>query len=243
MFDILYLPWGFILTAVALVHFFRRRPDMIWLFVIIFGGWIGSLVYIALEMAPDLSQNWKSVNVLGRRQKISRAREAVETNPSPANLEELADLYLEDKDFNRAKQLYDRAISTRTDSPDPYYRRGICEIFMHDYPAAVADLEHVVSEHPRYDLMRAEGLLAHAYAKTGRAEEAERFFKYALQTSTLSETMYNYAQFLREQGRQAEAREWTQKILGKKSGMPGYLKRRERPWFRKASSLLHQLPR
>ena len=38
-----------------------------------------------------------------------------------------------------------------------------------------------------------------------------------------------------------EAREWAKKILAKKPTMPGYLRRRERPWFRKASGLLARL--
>ena len=62
------------------------------------------------------------------------------------------------------------------------------------------------------------------------------------QKSTLSETYYNYASFLAAQKRTAEAREWTQKILAKKPTMPGYLRRRERPWFRRASGLLKRLP-
>ena len=59
--------------------------------------------------------------------------------------------------------------------------------------------------------------------------------------STLSETYYNYANFLASQNRNAEAREWTQKILAKKPTMPSYLRRRERPWFHKASALLKRL--
>jgi len=39
----------------------------------------------------------------------------------------------------------------------------------------------------------------------------------------------------------AEARDWAQKILDKKPTMPGYLRRRERPWFRRASGLLGRL--
>ena len=59
--------------------------------------------------------------------------------------------------------------------------------------------------------------------------------------STSSETYYNYASFLAAQRRTSEAREWTERILAKKPTMPRYLRRRERPWFRKASALLKQL--
>ena len=66
-------------------------------------------------------------------------------------------------------------------------------------------------------------------------------FRAATRISTLSETYYHYALFLESQGRTAEAREWAHKILEKKSTMPGYLRRRERPWFRKANGLWARL--
>ena len=47
---------------------------------------------------------------------------------------------------------------------------------------------------------------------------------------------------LASEGRNAEARVWAQRVLDKKPTMPGYLKRRERPWFRKAAGLLKKLP-
>jgi hypothetical protein len=46
---------------------------------------------------------------------------------------------------------------------------------------------------------------------------------------------------LQSQGRAVEAREWARKILDKRPTMPGYLRRRERPWFRKADALLARL--
>ena len=112
---------------------------------------------------------------------------------------------------------------------------------MGDFAAALPDLERVVGKDPKYDFLRAAGLLAHTYANTGQPEKAETLFLDVTRTSTLSETYYNYATFLNGLGRTAEAREWAQKILAKKPTMPGYLRRRERPWFRKANGLLKRL--
>jgi len=52
----------------------------------------------------------------------------------------------------------------------------------------------------------------------------------------------NFADLLASEGRGAEAREWARKVLAKKPTMPGYLRRRERPWFRRASKLLSRVP-
>lgn len=112
---------------------------------------------------------------------------------------------------------------------------------MGDFAAAIPDLEHVVAEDPKYDFHLAAALLAHASANTGQIQKADALFQQVVKISTASETYYNYATFLRSQGRNAEAREWAQKILDKRRNMPGYLRRRERPWFRKAATLLVQV--
>ena len=149
---------------------------------------------------------------------------------------------MEDGNFARARGCYDRAISSRTDSPDPFYRRAVCAIEMGDFAAAVPDLERVVSANSNYDFCRAAGLLAYAYANTEQRQRAQSLFEKVTRTSTLSETYYNYACLLAAEQRNPEAREWAQRILDKKPTMPGYLRRRERPWFRKASALLKRLP-
>jgi hypothetical protein len=241
-FGFLFHPWSFILVAVAIVHFIRRRPNFFWLWVILFGGGLGALVYIAVEVIPDAGLLRQSFKIFPRRRRIRDLEAIILDNPSAGNYEELADLYLEEGKFARARQCYDKAISSRTDLLDPFYRRGITEIEMDDFAAAVPDLKRVVSEDPTYDFHQAMGLLAHAYAKTGQPDKADPLFKEATKISTSSQTYYNYARFLAAQQRNTEARHWAQQILEKKRNMPGYLKRRERPWFRKANGLLRNLP-
>lgn len=241
-FSLFLYPWNFVLQGIAIVHFIRRRPDWYWLWIILIGGGLGAIVYIAVEVLPDLGLLRESFKVFPRRRRIRELEAVILDNPAPGNYEELADLLLEEKKYARARECFDKSISARTDSPDPFYRRGICEIELQDFPAAVADLERVITKDPKYDFYRAPGLLAHAYAKTGESQKADALFRQTVQISTLSETYLNYAEFLRSQGRNAEAREWTQRVLAKKPTLPSYLKRRERPWFRRAKGLLKQLP-
>jgi hypothetical protein len=237
----LFFPWGIILQAVAIVHFIRRRPDGYWLWIIIFFGGLGALIYFAAEVIPDAGLLRQSFKVFPRRKRIRELESAIYDNPSAGNYEELADLYLEEGHYARARQCYDKAISVRTDSPDPFYRRGIAEIKLGDFAAAVADLEQVVAKDSAYDFHLAAALLAHAYANTGQPEKAEALFREVTKISTASETYYNYATFLAAQKRTDEARQWAQRILDKKPNMPAYLRRRERPWFRKATALLLRL--
>jgi hypothetical protein len=241
-FGLLFHPWAFILVAVAIVHFIRRRPDAYWLWIILIGGGLGALVYIAVEVIPDAGLLRQSFKVFPRRRRIRDLEAMILDNPSAGNYEELGDLYLEEANFARARTCYDKAISSRTDSIDPFYRRAITEVEMGDFAAAVPDLERVLAADGTYDFHQAMGLLAHAYGNTGHPDRAEPLFKEATKISTSSQTYYNYARFLASQQRNAEARQWAQQILEKKRNMPGYLKRRERPWFRKANGLLRSLP-
>jgi hypothetical protein len=233
--------WGIILQAVAIVHFIRRRPDTYWIFVILFLGWVGALVYIVVEVIPDAQLLRGSFQVFPRRRRIRELERAILDNPSAGNYEELGLLYLDNGEYARARASYDKAIALRTDSLDAFYRRGVAETELGDFAAAVPDLERAVSADANYDFHRAKGLLAHAYAQTGQAEKADALFQQAVKISTSSETYYNYAQFLQAQGRIDEARKWAQKILDQRVTMPGYQRRRERPWFRKAYGLLARM--
>jgi hypothetical protein len=238
----LFYPWGFILQGLAILHFIRRRPDTYWLFIILLLGPVGALVYIFVEALPDLGLLNDSFKAFPRHKRIKQLKLAILDNPSAGNYEELGALYMDDGKLQLARAAYDKAIGGRHDLLDSIYRRGVCAILLGDAAAALPDLERVVSRDANYDFRRAPGLLAHAYALTGEKAKAEALFRQVTALSTLSETYLNFADLLASEGRGAEAREWARKVLAKKPTMPGYLRRRERPWFRRASKLLSRVP-
>ena len=235
-------PWGLLLQIFAIVHFIRRRPDMYWIFIILFLGPLGAAIYILVEVIPDAGLLSQSFKVFPRRKRIQELEAMVRDNPSSGNYEELGDLYMDDGRLQPARIAFDKAIAARADTLDPFYRRGVCALLLGDAVAALPDLERVVAKEPDYDFHRAAGLLAQAYAQTGQKEKAEALFRQATGASTSSETYLNFAAMLAVQGRTTEAREWAQKVLDKKPNMPAYLRRRERPWFRSARDILKKLP-
>jgi len=235
-------PWGLLFQALAVIHFIKRRPNGYWLWIILFLGPIGAIIYLFAEAVPDIGLLGSSFKVFPRRKRIRQLEFAILDNPSAGNYEELGDLYMDDGKFALARTAFDNAISVRSDSLDCFYRRGLCAIQLGDAAAALPDLERTVSRDPSYDFRRAAGLLAHAYAQTGNKAKAEALFRQVILASTSSETYLNFADLLKSEGRNSEAREWAQKVLDKKPSMPGYLRRRERRWFRSASQMLKRLP-
>ena len=235
-------PWGLLLQGLAIVHFIRRRPDMYWIFIILFLGPLGALIYIFVEAIPDIGLLRQSFKVFPRRKRIRELEMIVRENPSSGNYEELGDLYMDDGRLQLARTAFDKAIAARADTLDPFYRRGVCALPLGDATGALPDLERVVGKDPDYDFHRAAGLLAHAYAQTGQKAKAEALFRQVAARSTSSEMYLNFAAMLASEGRNAEAREWAQRVLDKKPSMPAYLRRRERPWFRRAHEMLKRLP-
>jgi hypothetical protein len=242
MFSHLFYPWGLIVQGLAILHFIRRRPDTFWIYVILFLGPPGAAIYLLAEAVPDFGLLKTSFQMFPRRKRIRELEAAVQQNPSAGNWEELGDLLMDDGKIVQARTAFDRAIAARSDTPDAFYRRGVCALQLGDASAALPDLEYVVDKDPKYDFYRAAGLLAHAYALTGQKARAEALFREVTGISTKSESYLNFAELLASEGRNAEAREWAQRVLDKKPAMPGYLRRRERPWFRRANGMLKRIP-
>ena len=91
--------WKLLLMGVAIVHFIRRRPDTYWIFIIIFLGWIGALIYIVVEVIPDASLLRGSFQAFPRRRRIRELEMAIRDNPSAGNFLELGLLYLDEEEF------------------------------------------------------------------------------------------------------------------------------------------------
>ena len=234
-------PWGFIVQGIALWHFVKRRPENYWCFIIIFGGVLGAGVYVVVEMLPDLGLLGGVFQGFGRRSRIEGLETQILDNPSVGNLEELAELYFEQKKYGKARETLNRAIAARSDSPHAFYLRAKSALAMGDYAGAIPDLEYVVGKEAKFDYHRATGLLGDAYARTGDLEKAAIYFAPAAQYSTTPETLYNYANFLKLAGNKEAAREWAQKLATKKRTLPRYMQRVERPWFRKGKALQKEL--
>ena len=237
----LFYPWGIVLQGLAIVHFIRRRPENYWFYVILFLGPPGAAVYILAEVLPDLGLLRGFFQGFGRRSRIQKVETDILDNPSPANYEELGELYKDLGQYEKARDAFNHAITGRSDSIYTFYSRAQSSLGLNDLAAAISDLERVVASDRKFDYYRAAGLLADAYARTGQLERADQLFAEVTQISTTAETLYNYASFLRMANRREESREWAQKLLAKKRSLPRYMQRRERPWFRKGKALLKEL--
>jgi hypothetical protein len=231
---------GIAIMAMAVMHFVRRQPSFYWIYLILFLGPLGALIYLAIEALPELFDPG-AFRFLERGRRLREVEVAIRQNPSAGNYEELGLLRLDKHDWAGARACFDQGLAQRTDSLDPFYRRGLAEVQLGDFAAARADLERVVTADSSYDFQRAAGLLAYADWKTGNLDRAQRLFEQVLRTSTLTETQLHYAEFLAASNRREEAKQQALRIRDKRAAMPGFQRRRERKLFWQNSALLRKL--
>src|SRR5262249_547546 len=162
------------------------------------------------EALPDMRLLPGVFQGFGRRSRIQSLETEIIDNPSAGNYEELGDLYLEEKKYEKARNAFTKAIEaygtrrasgSSNDMLQDFYGRGRRLVGVNYYGAAIADLERVGGTELKFDYYRAAGLLADAYARTGDLARAQQWFSPAIQFSTTPETLCNYAWFLNAQGR------------------------------------------
>jgi hypothetical protein len=233
--------YGVVFQVAAIIHWARKRPEAFWLWIILIGGIIGALAYFLIEGLPDFRNVQRTLRGPARRKRIRILRALVMQNPSAGNYEELGELLLEEKRYREARDAFDRALSVRTDSIDPFYRRGIAEFELREDEAAVADLRRVTAADPKYDFSRASCLLGRSLARLNRIEEAMAVFDRIAQSATGAEPLVFAAQFFADHGRPAEALDIAREIAARDLTMPSYQKRRDRAWLRKARAIERSL--
>ncbi len=233
--------YGFLLQIAAVIHWARKRPSTFWLWIIIIGGFIGALAYFLIEGMPDVGSMARSLKGPGRRRRIRVLRAMVLDNPSAGNFEELGELLLLEKRWAEAREAYDRALSVRTDSIDPFYRRALALVQLHEYEAAASDLRKVIAVDPKYDYSGAFCLYAKTLGLMGKKDEALAAFDQLVERSQSAETLYEAAAFFARSGRETAASEIVERIIAREMTMPHYQKRRDRIWLRKAKALGRKL--
>ncbi len=236
----MHLPWylSALLQALMLVHFFRRRPEGYWFFVIVFLGPVGALVYFVMEVAPDLRMKPPWLARMERRRRRRWLEHLTGEAPSQEALQELGEIYAAEKEHARAVELFTRALKRDPESREALHGRGKSLVELGEIERAIADLEPVARAEPKYHFYDAYLTLAECYERAGREAEARAAYEDILGRTSVSRAYYNYGRLLDRLGEREKAREMMRQILGKKPLLPRYLRRQERPWFRKAEAFL-----
>ena len=114
-------------------------------------------------------------------------------------------VFAENKDYEKAKEWYAKALSLFPDEPSTFYNLGKLSMIELDFPEAETRFKQAIEKDRRY--LSAYVALANLYKEIGKLKKAIEYYELGLKVDPQldSDLFYNYGVFLLEQGNIKEA--------------------------------------
>ncbi|MCZ7586764.1 MAG: tetratricopeptide repeat protein [Deltaproteobacteria bacterium] len=227
-------------TIVAVVDYFRRRPEWYWLLVIFFFGPLGAIVYLLVVVLPASGASDAVSITFAERRRKRELEVAVARNSTPGHLAELGELYYKDKKFADAARMLERAVAEGIDHEEAGYYLGRSYEALGRFADAVPPLVGVVRRNPRFRFGEAFLALGRCLEADGQKKDAEAAYREVLKNHTYAEARWRLAQLLTGQGKHEEARELAELIIADAAGQPRFARGKEASYVSKARAWLTQ---
>jgi hypothetical protein len=242
---------GFILSLIMAVllcwHAVKTGREQMWLWIIIMFQPIGGLVYIALNVVPDIfggttARRIRSVarETLDPHREYREARRACEETPTVRNQSRLAAAAAAMGHHAEAEALW-RQAAHGVHADDPVLLLGMANALLElDRPAEALQVLEKLGDDEAHGRTPAAALaLGRAYEDLGRIPEAERAYQWAAERMPGFEALGRYAAFLARQGRRDEARDMVRDMDQRLAKLTTQFRREGRAWRDLAAQALH----
>ncbi len=210
---------GFILSLIMAVllcwHVVKTGREQMWLWIIIMFQPIGGLVYIALNVVPDIfggstARRISSVarEALDPHREYREAKAACDDTPTVRNRSRLATAAMHMQRYEEAEALF-RAAAHGVHADDPVLLLGLANALLelHRPAEALEVLERLGNDAAHGRTPAAALALGRAYEGLGRVDEADTALQWASQRLPGFEGLARYAAFMARNGRRDEAAE------------------------------------
>lgn len=222
------------------VDCYRRGHDAWWIYIILFTGGAGALVYFFAHYWNGSRLEYGLWNWFrtGSQIRDLRAR-AKQLNTSAAH-EVLGDALYGAGKFAEAEAAYREAVNRDPNSFDAKVSLGYALVAQQKMEEAWPLLGKAYQAKPEYDNYHLIWNLARCQAHRGKFEDARNLYQFFIRKHSYSEARVEYAELLGETGQHAEAREVLHELLAEIEASPRYARSRERPHARAAKRLLKE---
>lgn len=224
-----------LLQIICLIHAVKTGRANPWLYILLFLPGISLLLYLILEILPELSANSLWQNLTHRNPSLSELKKAAEEIPTITNLENLADALVLDRQLNQAIAVYQQALTHEPNAyPDLHRKLAGCYFKTKHFQAAKTELEilsHSDDYHPKDQI-----LFARTLASLGESDQAARLFAAAVPKSLDLSASYYYARLLRQRGDKAQLTALLKSANTTYQELAPRYQRQEKSWWHKLNS-------
>lgn len=224
-----------------------RREEYVWAVIIFFFSILGCIFYFLMVYQPSggaLSTRGFELPGAYDRRRIAKLKADIHHLDKPHLHLQLGDIYFSQGKLDDAEASY-RAAYER-DKEDPDIRSHLAQTFLRKGNAreALPLLAGVVEENPRHDYCHSLMALAEAQGQLGDTSSAIASWRRVLQMSGYSRARVQLAELLMQGKDNAdEARKLLREVIDDEPHLPAFQRRKEKPWVRRAKSLLGKLPK
>jgi hypothetical protein len=237
---------GLALSIPLIVHCIRNGRNTIWVIVLLALPLLGSAIYFAVEILPDLRNSRASRRALrGIRSTLDpegnlrRAENAVKVTGDVASRQQYADELVRLGRATEAVSIYQNCL-TGVFADDPKLLLGYAhaQFAANDPAGARATLDDLIRKNPEFKSPDGHLLYARALEAEGNAEKALDEFKTLAGYYPGAEAAVRYALLLKRSGQQQAARDVLQSVLERAKYAPAHYRKAQRDWLGEAEKEL-----
>ncbi|TGV01228.1 hypothetical protein EM932_16450 [Flavivirga rizhaonensis] len=198
------------LKVYCFYHIYKNNNSYYWFFIILFIPIIGCVIYLITQVynKRDAKKITNEItHIINPTKKVKDLEKQLQFSESYQNRVNLADAYLEIKDYNSAIPHYLEALEDSSQS-DFYVIKQLIEAYFNieDCKSVILYVEKI-KEHPEFKKSRTQFLYGLALERVGKLEEAEENLKQIdIRYSFYNERLI-YAKFLLSRDKKEQAKE------------------------------------
>ena len=232
------------LQAYCLYHLYTHRNAFYWWLLILFLPLIGCVIYIITQVynKRDAEKITSDItHIINPAKKIEDLEKQLEFTESYQNRVNLADAYLENKDYNNAIPHYLESIEGNTQN-DFYVIKQLIECYfnLEDCESVVLYAEKIMT-HPEFKKSRSQFLYGLALERIGKIDEAENNLKAIDVRYSFYEERLILAKFLMSRGKSGEAKDILSEVFEESKHMTKPNQRIYRATIQEVEKLLSEI--
>jgi len=237
---------GFIPQIIALIHFFRNRPEGYWFWIILFFGPLGAVIYffaVVFSGTPGSVEDKFRASMKEKRKATLLQNKINAGEALPYDYSELGEILFKMKKYSLAIEALTEAVKkTPTDLEARFYL-GLSLEQLTRFEEAGRQLEPLIMKDSKFKFGEAMLALARCYRGAGEIQAATGAFKKVLSQNNFAEARYSLAELLLQLDKNDEAKEHLQRIIteSKTTDLPKHVRRVEKKWVKKARTLFDTL--
>lgn len=219
-----------------------RRKEWVWvLFLIVFpvfsSLWYFFMVY---RGAPSATRGFELPGAHSRK-RIRELQAQIHHLDKPHHYSQLGDIYFQQGKLDKADACYRAALERDSQDIDTRAHFGQCLLRQNKPQEARPLLEGVVAENPKHDYGHSLMALAETLAALGETDAAIATWRRVTDNHSYPRAKVQLAQLYAAKGENDLARAEIREVIDDDPHAPGFQRKRDRVWIKRAKKLARQL--